>query len=147
MKLNWGTGITIFIILFMTHILFLVYKTTQESSDLEAEDYYEQEINYQQRIQAIENLKGLSSKLEIKQNEKGLWIHYPEEFEKKNFTGEIYFFKPDNAKLDKKYAIASADYKQRIDKKDLASGWYVLKVEGMNAGNTYFFEESIYINN
>ena len=147
MKLNWGTGITIFIIAFMVHILFLVYKTTQESSDLEAADYYEQEINYQKRIQAIQNLKDLDSDVEIKQKSKDILFLFPEEFEEENFKGEIYFFKPDNAKLDKKYAISSSERQQRIDKKDLSSGWYVVKVSGLNAGNTYFFEESIYIKN
>lgn len=147
MKINWGTGITLFIIAFMGHILFLIYKTTQESSDLQAEDYYDQEINYQARIEAISNSQDLSTKLALEQNEDAVLVRYPKEFEQMAFEGEVYFFKPDNAELDKRYPVQLVESNQLINKADLTEGWYVVKVDGESEGTPYFFEESIYINN
>lgn len=146
MKLNWGTGIAIFITLFIVHILFLVYKTTEVSTDLQASDYYQQELDYQDRIEAINNSKSLGSELKVVQSEQGIVVDYPVEFEAAALQGEVHFFKPDNADLDRKYAIAPTQGKQLIDRDELTSGWYLVKVKGEQDGVPYFFEETVFVN-
>lgn len=51
-KFNWGTGIVIAMVLFMTFILTFVYKslTPQYTHDLVSEDYYKDELLYQKEI-------------------------------------------------------------------------------------------------
>ena len=145
MKFNWGTGITVFIIAFMGHILFLVFNTTRVQADLQAEDYYEQEIHYQNRVEAISNSANLKSQFLLSQTENYVLLKYPVELQKSQLKGQIQFFKPDNATLDKTFTIEASIQQQLINKKDLIEGMYVVKVNGTSSGLPYYFEESIYI--
>lgn len=146
MKLNWGTGITIFIVLFVGHILFLVFQTTRVTADLQAEDYYEQEINYQDRIEAIGNTNALSSSFTVSQDKEHVYLHYPQEFGAMNLDGNIELFKPDNASLDQEIPLNQSDLKQLIQKKNLVKGWCVLRVNGIGGDRPYYFEERIFVN-
>lgn len=47
MKFNWGTGITIFIVLFVVSMSAMVFKASQQNVDLVTEDYYEKELAFQ----------------------------------------------------------------------------------------------------
>jgi hypothetical protein len=49
--MNWGKGIIIGMGLFMAFIIFLVVNLMMQKVDLESEDYYKREINYESEIQ------------------------------------------------------------------------------------------------
>lgn len=145
MKLNWGTGITIFIIAFILFILFMVFKATQTKSDLYSEDYYNQEITYQSKINAVNNAQKLKGALTVIQKEDTLVINYPSDFLDKEKIGKLNFFKPDNAALDKVYKISETNNIQTISKNDLVSGSYILKIECEVAEVPYFFEQTLLV--
>lgn len=70
-KFNWGTGLAIGMILFVSFILFLV--TTMLTSakyehDLVTEDYYAAELHYQNDIDAEQNLQRLPSPAILEKN-------------------------------------------------------------------------------
>ena len=49
-KINWGTGIVIAFVLFISFILYFVIKTSTDTTyeyDLVAKDYYKDELEYQ----------------------------------------------------------------------------------------------------
>ena len=51
MKINWGTGLVIGMVLFIAFIMFMVITMMTDkkySHDLVTEDYYQKEIVYQQ---------------------------------------------------------------------------------------------------
>lgn len=143
MKMNWGTGITIVIAVFMVHILFLVYKTTSVRADLQAVDYYAQEIHYQDRVDALKNTNELEGLFYVTQSETDVLLSFPKDF-KDGLKGNVKMFKPDNAKLDVTFPISSSD-SQQISKSELVTGWYVVKIDAIQQEESYFFEESIYI--
>ncbi len=145
MKLNWGTGITTFIIAFMLFILFMVFKATQTKSDLYSEDYYNQEITYQSKINALNNAQKLKGALTVIQKEDTLVINYPSDFLDKEIVGKLNFFKPDNAALDKVYKISETNNVQTISKNDLVSGNYILKIECEVGETPYFFEQTLLV--
>ena len=64
--MNWGKGIAIFIVCFMFFLGALVYASFQIKVPLVSEDYYEQEINYQEKINARIAL-GALGEVELKQ--------------------------------------------------------------------------------
>lgn len=145
MKFNWGTGITIVIILFMSFILFMVFKATNTKSDLHAVDYYHQEINYQTKIDAVHNAKKLMGEIVINQKKDRIAITYPIDFKEKKISGTIHFFKPDNASFDRVFEIEANQNQQYFSKKDLVGGWYLLKINWKSEGVAYFHEKRIQI--
>jgi hypothetical protein len=58
--MNWGLRIVLVYIGFVAMILTLVFKARSEKIELVAPDYYEQEIVYQNRIEALQNMRSLS---------------------------------------------------------------------------------------
>ena len=66
MKINWGTGIVIAFGLFMTFILYFVFKVQSDSkydNELVVEEYYKQEIGFQKEIDKKQNAQNLAEKV------------------------------------------------------------------------------------
>lgn len=59
MKLNWGHGLTVFIVAFMALILSFVYRSFQRDIDLISPDYYQKEIAFQSQINAKKAMQEL----------------------------------------------------------------------------------------
>lgn len=145
MKFNWGTGITLAIIAFMAFILFMVFKATSTNADLEAPDYYDQEIKYQARIDAIKNAKGLDTELKIEQNTNSILFTFPYDIADEINSGNIYFFKPDNAEFDRSFKINMNSGAQEIAKEEFIPGKYRIKVDWKANEKDYFSEKAITI--
>jgi hypothetical protein len=144
MKFNWGHGLTIFIICFMSLILMFVFKTTQLNTELYAKDYYRQEIEYQDKINAINNFKYLNQDILTKQNKSHFKILLPTYFVQKKVTGNIYFYKPENSLLDfKKTIVNSSDIS--ISKDEISKGRFIMKISLKDDFRSYFTEQEIII--
>ena len=64
MKLNWGTGIVIAMISFMIFILTFVYRSVvmdEYQHELVSEDYYGDELHYQEEIDKLKNASNLET--------------------------------------------------------------------------------------
>ena len=54
--MNWGYKILLVFAVFVAGILFLVYKSSNQKMDLVTTDYYEKELKYQQKIDAMDKV-------------------------------------------------------------------------------------------
>lgn len=143
--MNWGHKITIAIIAFMSFILFMVVKASMHSVDLEAADYYEQGISFQDLMEAKANAMNLEEEFKVTQNEEYLEIAYPQELIGSTLSGSLNFFKPDNSKLDKEVEISVGDGLQLIPLKELSKGVYVLKIDWRAQDKEYYIEKALNI--
>ena len=144
MKFNWGHGLTIFIICFVSFILIFVLQTTKLNTELYANDYYRQEIEYQDKINAINNFKYLNQDILTKQNKSHFKILLPTYFVQKKVTGNIYFYKPENSLLDfKKTIVNSSDIS--ISKDEISKGRFIMKISLKDDFRSYFTEQEIII--
>ncbi len=147
MKINWGTGITIALVAFMLFILSFVYKTFTNSKydhHIVSKTYYNDELNYQKEIDAEQNLENLSSKIVLKNTDKGVEIIFPEEFKDKKLEGTIDFQRSANEKLDFNIPIKVTDNKQFIPDDKLVKGIYIVKINWKTDGKTYQFKDNFY---
>ncbi len=79
MKINWGTGIVIAFVLFISFILYFIIKASTQDKydfDLVSDSYYEDELNYQTDIDKLNNAKVLDLDIRIKKNKKGIEINF-----------------------------------------------------------------------
>ena len=65
MKLNWGYKILIVYLMFAAGMLTMVYLTTQENRDLVSDNYYEEELAYQEIIDQSSRTAKLSAAVEV----------------------------------------------------------------------------------
>jgi hypothetical protein len=149
MKINWGWGIVIFIVLFMSFILTLVYKCTQQSVDLVSDKYYEEELMYQTQVDKRVNVSDLNEKLKVNFNEESrlIEIQYPAFVDTGDLSGNIIFYKPNDPKLDFTVNV-HPDHKlsQLIPSVGLTHGLWRLKISWNASGTEYYQEEKILIN-
>ncbi|MBP7810281.1 MAG: FixH family protein [Bacteroidia bacterium] len=145
--MSWGIRITVLYMSFVTLILTLVYITTNNKEELESKDYYKQELAYQSKIDAITNANHLTSPINYEVNGKIVSITVPAELQTKDFTGEIYFFRPSDASKDinLKFKV-DASGKTNITDSKLLNGVYKMKITVNSNGKKYIKEEVININ-
>jgi len=102
MKINWGTGIVISIVLFMIFILYFVYQslTPEYTHELVSEDYYKDELHYQKEIDKLNNAVKLKSKISLMNSDKGITIQFPDSINYQDVKGIISFQRYSSSVLD-----------------------------------------------
>ena len=140
--MNWGKGIIIAMALFIGFITFLVISLVSHTIDLESEDYYTKEINYEQEITAMENGNKLKSKIEMISQKEFVVVQIPE---KENLSKiQVIFIRPDNNKLDKSFLI-SGTKSYLIPKTELSKGTYNVEIRFESNSTTCLQKETIII--
>lgn len=147
MKINWGTGIVIAFALFMSFILYFVFKVQSDSkydNELVTEEYYKKEIRVQSDIQNVQNANDLKVKVVIANTEKGVQITFPKDLDFKKIKGTVSLYRPSNQKLDFETSISLSSPDLLIPKNNLVGGLWDITVEWNYDGKTYLNKEEIY---
>lgn len=100
--MNWGKGIAIALVAFITFIVTLVTIIISQKVDLESEDYYAQEINYQEQIDALAEGE-IADKFKFKVVDDQLVVSVPETIISDSI--QLEFFRPNDKKLDRNFLI------------------------------------------
>lgn len=140
--MNWGKGIVIGMGLFIAFITFLVVNLVSQTVDLESEDYYKREINYEQEIAALTNANQLKERIKVTTDNAYLIIQLPNEIEVSEV--EVGLIRPDDQKLDKKYTIRGTK-SFLISKSELKKGAYNLEIVYKSDSKPCMQKETVYI--
>lgn len=142
MKINWGHGITIAILAFMAFIIYIVFQTFQLNADLVQDDFYEQEVLFDEKKKMKHNYKNLSTKIIVEQSPIGILIKFPKRLN--NIDGAIQFYRRDNKKLDKTFEIKlSADHIQTISYSHFIIGKYDISINFTGNDTSYLHQSEI----
>ena len=145
-KISWPTGIIIAIAAFVVFILSFVYKVTfvpQYNHHLVSDDYYKEELNYQQEINKLNKAAELKENITFKKLPSGLLISFPLEFEASKIKGTMSFLRLSNGKLDFQFPIELKTNDYLITNKNLVEGRWDVKIEWTVNNITYLFKEKI----
>ena len=149
MKINWGTGIVIAFGLFMTFILYFVFRVQSDSkydNDLVVEEYYKHDAHFGDEMTKVQNAQDLAQKPIVSIIGEGISIVFPEPFISKNIKGKVFLYRPSNKKLDFEVPISLSNSTLLIPKKSLVGGRWDINMEWEYSGKTYLTKETIYIN-
>jgi nitrogen fixation protein FixH len=145
-KISWPTGIIIAMSAFIIFILSFVYKATfmaEYDHHLVSEDYYKEELNYQQEINKLNKAATLKKDVALTKVAEGLLIKFPAEFDPEKITGTISFQRPSNDKIDFELPIKLINADYLIAKENLVEGRWNVKIEWVVNGTTYLFKEKL----
>ncbi|MEI6435685.1 MAG: FixH family protein [Bacteroidota bacterium] len=146
MKWNWGTGIFIVIVIFLTACAaFIIYSLNQRWSLVE-EDYYPKELRHEEKLVKMRNVNELTGKLLITLDKNNLTIQFPDDFKGKPLTGNIDVYRPSDETRDVIIPV-SADTAgcMNIPISKFMHGKYVVKADWIAAGKGYYQETVIFI--
>ena len=145
-KISWPTGIVIAIIAFVVFILSFVYRVTfmaEYDHHLVSEEYYKDELNYQQEIDKLNNAAILKEDVTLKKVDNGLLISFPAEFEPTQISGLISFKRLSNDKIDFQFPIKLISNHYLLNDDNLVAGRWDVKIEWKINNTTYLFKEKI----
>ncbi|WP_405382815.1 FixH family protein [Maribacter sp. LLG6340-A2] len=146
MKINWGTGIVIAIIGFISFIMFFVVKMTTShdaNHDLVTEEYYKAELGYQKEIDAETNASTALSQIELKESPEGLLVIFPAGYDDTNIKGIVSLYRPSNKNLDFDLPITLNNSKFLIPDEQLLDGRWDIKIFWEYAGKEFLYKKSI----
>ena len=145
-KFNWGTGITIVIILFLGTVFWRIYLAAGVKIDLVSDDYYPKELKYQEQIDRVENSNTLSAKVKVIHQSNVVNVLFPNDFEGKQVQGILHFYCPSNFERDFSEKINLSDsLNQQIDVNKLDKGRFILKIYWESDSVTYYAEHELMI--
>ena len=144
MKFNWGTGIVLALLIMISGMIVLVSIAVRQDFDLVDNDYYQKSITYQQHIEKVGNTAALEQKIIFELSAGSLKLSFPNLENYGNYTGEIHFYSPVEARRDFSLAVKlDSTLMQIIDLKNLEKGRYQVKTDWTANGVSYYQEEEI----
>ena len=146
LQISWGTGIVIAFAIFMAVTVSTAVYMMNQDVNLVADDYYDQEIKYQQQIDRIKRTNKLDEKNIITFNGSVINVTIPESLINKDLTGEVYFYRPSDQTSDIKIPLYTDTLGfQVIPVTSLEKGLWSVKVNWLTGENEYFAEKRIFI--
>ncbi|PXX25974.1 FixH family protein [Arenibacter sp. ARW7G5Y1] len=146
MKINWGTGIVLAFIGFISFILFFVVRMSMDNKanhDLVTENYYKAELGYQNEIDAENNARIKEVDLSLESTDKGIKLIFPNNLNIENIKGTVSLYRPSNKHLDFDLPLSLSEDYLLIPDNRLLDGRWDIKVFWEYKGEAFLFKEKI----
>lgn len=142
--MNFGQGIAVSLALFMGFIGYLAYRTFQENTDLVSDNYYEEEVVFQETINAVENTNALHGKVIWTKGNGELKVKFPEEFKGGEIKANVSFLCPSDKEKDIELEIDTPVENQFfVNLSDFKAGPYRMQLSWQADHENYYYEELI----
>lgn len=144
--MNWGKKILIVYVVFIAGILYMVFKSSSQKSDLVTADYYAKELKYQEKIDEMNRVVALGAPVEYVIKDRILYIRFPGDFAGKKLVGEAVLYCPSDENKDFKKNFSLKDETLQLNIPATGNGLYELQLSWKDeSGQTYYFEKKIFI--
>lgn len=144
--MNWGFRIVILYLSFVVLIVTLVVLCYGQKVELVSKDYYKQELQYQDRINAINNANELEKSIEHSLNGNQVLLSVSPDFIQNGYKGNVNFFRPSDSSKDFNVELKfDLSGRQIIAGDKLEKGLYKMQLSWEAAGKNYFKEQVILI--
>jgi hypothetical protein len=144
-KLNWGAGIALTYLGFVAMIVCLVVMSIHQKIDLVTDQYYTEELQFQNKIDKKNRSLALDTPLRWSVGDQYLEIQYPNTSNNDDVSGNVTLYCPANNEHDRSIKIQTKNLKQRIALTEIPEGRYQLKIDWQHGSETYFNEGVIMV--
>lgn len=142
--MNWGHKIAIIYGLFMAFMIGMLFLSRGYDHELVTEDYYAQELAYQNKIDAGKNLASADFKVKVEMVEGKLRLLFEEMPSTSNLSGEVKLYKPDDERLDETLPLKIQEGTNWMDiDSSNRSGRYKLKLSFQHEGKSFYKEKDL----
>ncbi|RPI13830.1 MAG: cytochrome C oxidase Cbb3 [Ignavibacteriae bacterium] len=146
MKISWGKGILIAIVIFIAGTFIMVGISMTKNVDLVANNYYEKEIKYQEQIDKLKKTGNLQENVNIDYNGSVVNVKFPSNLDVSKITGEVKFYRPSDEKKDFIVPVsANINGIIAIPAEKLNKGLWKIQVSWNFNNENYFTEQSLMI--
>jgi hypothetical protein len=144
----WPLGITLTFVLFFCGMTTVVVIATTHRDSLVSENYYEQELKYQEQINSTARARQAGASLDYDSAARKIVIALPAAPATHDLSGQIELYRPSAAGLDRQFVLRpDASGRQSLDTSGFAAGPWEVRVAWNAGGKDYFLNEKIVIAN
>jgi hypothetical protein len=143
--MSWGYKIIIVYSVFVAGILFMVFRSSGQKTDLVTTDYYAKELKYQEKIDEVSRANALSEVLRYEIKGNLLLLYFPKDFTGQKITGTAELYCPSDEDKDVKKEFIVQDAAVEVIIKPANKGQHELHISWQAGGLTYYFEKKIFI--
>jgi hypothetical protein len=119
----------------------LVYLSMKQDVSMVSKNYYEQELVYQDKLDAMDNATSYDSLFSLTQSGTNVVLRIPASLSKNISEGSVYFYCPSNEQLDYKEKIkATATGTYSFDKDVTKDAGYLVKISFRSGDKDYYKE-------
>lgn len=145
--MNWGWKLAIGSGLFMTMIIYFVVQSFNNKTELVSDNYYEEELKFQEQIDATQNAKELGEDIIVTQDNGQIIISYPGEIELGDAqSGTLHFYNVAQGHKDITIPCDFSVHHQILAQDKFAKGRYIVKANIQANAKPYYFEKNLTIN-
>jgi len=145
-KLSWGVRIAILYTGFVVLVIAMVIFASTRKTDLVSDNYYSQELKFQDQIDKQKRTGELSEQVIIENSDGFITVKFPASAIMKDISGFIYFYRPSNENSDFKMNINTDENGgQKIPVSKLLKGWWQIKISWTSGGTEYYNESRVKI--
>jgi nitrogen fixation protein FixH len=144
MKINWGTGIVLAFIAFISFIMYFVINMNihqKYEHDLVTESYYEAELKYQGDIDRLKNAQKLPENISWERINSGIVLKFPKTLDVEKIKGKVFLYRPSSKQYDFEMHISLSDHTLLIPDNRLLNGRWNLKVDWTYENEAYLYKE------
>ena len=145
--LNWGTGIVLAFVLFMSFILYFVIKVQSNSkynNELVVEEYYKKDAHFETEMVQLQNAHDLIQHPKVSTNSQGISVVFPKQFDPAKMKGIVSLYRPSNKKLDFEIPISTSSSTLLIPKKSLVGGLWDITLSWTYDDKSYTESQRVY---
>lgn len=136
--MNFGHKIVIFIFIFVSFILCIVYVATHQQFDLVTEKYYEKELDFNNLQKKATAANALQDSVYWEVKDQLLWITLPIPNDS-TISGHLYLFRPSDGQQD--VSLNLVNKITVLPVKGLQKGYYKILAD-WQVGSQHFYAES-----
>lgn len=145
MKFNWGTGILIFLILFLLACgLFIGFAMRQEVS-LVHKDYYEKGVDHSEQMNVEARSAPFQNAVNTRLKKGLLLIDIEPSLSIQMDSAHYHLYRPSGGQHDILQSFDSSEIPLIIPGEDLISGRYILKIYWSTKGLKYEIDQNVFI--
>jgi hypothetical protein len=146
MKFTWGNAIFLVMTAFILLMTSFMIRAASNQEELVAENYYEQEVKYQQQIDKLNNTGSLSDDVLMEIVGTELIITFPAEVKGMTLSGELYLQRPSDSRADARIPVrVDAHGRMTVPVDQRLKGAYNALLEWKAGENEYLSLDRIHV--
>lgn len=141
--MNWGKGIALTLVVFVGMMAYFLVRAAQNPEPLVTEHYYEQELTFQDRIDATQRAMALPERVRIQAERDHISIHFPAQVAGSTVQGELALIRTNDPTADRTVRMTNVPAGHFERTIQLLPGRYMAQLEWQAGETTYYTEEQL----
>ena len=144
MKFNWGTGLFIFILIFISLCVAFMIFAFNQNINLVQNEYYEKGVAYDNEMNISERSVSFIDKINIENVDKHIVVSFPDSFIYQTKDAEVFFYRPSDNHEDVRIKLVNDTLV--LPKEKFISGRYIVKISWTKNDEQFMVEKEFSVN-